>query len=265
MKKVEKNLVFLVAVILLLALALQSQASLVCHLEMEELSWKTAIDEVVDSSGNGNHGIAFSGATTTSGGVLGRCGSFDGINDAVSVYDSGGTGQVWPDLANYTAKTVIFWIKPLAGNTNAWAIPYHQDYWSANGGDLVRFDGTTNQISFYVKNSGGIIVNEENHSIPLNQWTMVGYSWDGTTVNYYINGVSIGTPDALSGTMGPLVGPEIGLSTTNRFKGNIDEFRIYNNALTATEVAGVYNSIPEPATTTLLLGGALGMVIRRKK
>ncbi|MDY6914359.1 MAG: LamG-like jellyroll fold domain-containing protein [Planctomycetota bacterium] len=49
------------------------------------------------------------------------------------------------------------------------------------------------------------------------------------------------------------------------FDGIIDEVRIYNRALGASEIEQNYNSIPEPGTMVLLGIGAAGLLIRRRR
>ncbi|MCK5021223.1 MAG: hypothetical protein KAS32_29705 [Candidatus Peribacteraceae bacterium] len=48
---------------------------LIAYYRMEEAAWGGTADEVIDSSGNGNHGTATT-ATTTASGKLGRGGDF---------------------------------------------------------------------------------------------------------------------------------------------------------------------------------------------
>ena len=50
-----------------------------------ETAWNGIPDEVIDSSGNKNHGTARGGATTTTNGISNNAGYFDGYNDLVRV------------------------------------------------------------------------------------------------------------------------------------------------------------------------------------
>jgi len=49
---------------------------LIAYWRMEETTWAGTLNEVVDSSGNGNHGTAAGSAVTIAGGKLGRGGDF---------------------------------------------------------------------------------------------------------------------------------------------------------------------------------------------
>jgi hypothetical protein len=70
-----------------------------------EASWNGTPDEVIDSSGNNNHGIARGGATTTTNGISQNAGFFDGFNDVVKV------NTAWT-LDVTDSITVEAWMKP---------------------------------------------------------------------------------------------------------------------------------------------------------
>jgi hypothetical protein len=74
--------------------------------------------------------------------------------------------------------------------------------------------------------------------VPVNTWTHLAATYDGTTLRLFANGTQIGSA-AMSGTLvksanalsigGSLVWGEY-------FEGLIDEVRIYNRALTSAEI-----------------------------
>ena len=81
--------------------------------------------------------------------------------------------------------------------------------------------------------------------VKTNMWNHVAFTYDGTNVYFYVNGVS-SAPIAQSlydfdlGTLAigcNLIG---GSTTQPSFDGGIDEFRIYNRALTASEIQAIY-------------------------
>ena len=103
---------------------------------------------------------------------------------------------------------------------------------------------------FVLKNSAGAS-QYQLFNFPVDEWTMVGYTWDGTTITYYSNNVAVAT-DSLSGTLacsgnnGMFIGAVS--ATSGRFNGPLDDVRIYDSALTAAQIDAIYQSanIPHP-------------------
>src|SRR5207245_2790525 len=79
--------------------------------------------------------------------------------------------------------------------------------------------------------------------IPLNTWTHLAGSYDGTTLKLYVNGVLdnskvFGTTPVASGQ--PLFIGRRNSSTPYAFQGLIDEMEVFSHALSSTEVASIY-------------------------
>jgi Concanavalin A-like lectin/glucanases superfamily len=87
--------------------------------------------------------------------------------------------------------------------------------------------------------SGGVVAVAD---LPLNVWTHLAATFDGTIFRFYVNGVQVA---ADMGTLGPVnaapleIGGSGGCST---FGGLIDEVSIYDRALSASEVQGIFNA-----------------------
>ena len=71
---------------------------------MDEPFWNGTPDEVIDSSGYGNHGMAYNGANTTDCSISGRAGYFDGIDDYVNIPHS---EDFWIDNGTSITKEYI--------------------------------------------------------------------------------------------------------------------------------------------------------------
>jgi hypothetical protein len=85
-----------------------------------------------------------------------------------------------------------------------------------------------------------------------NTWKLVTLTWNGSLMRAYINGVEDGSPVSFTGPIDsvvsgqlPVIGGETGAHEGNNnpswFNGSIDEVRVYNRALSATEVQQLYN------------------------
>lgn len=77
---------------------------LIAHWKMNESSWSGGEDEVHDSSGNGNHGTASSGTSTTESGKFNYAGVFDG-NDYLTI----GHNEQF-DLGEDDKMTIEAWV-----------------------------------------------------------------------------------------------------------------------------------------------------------
>jgi hypothetical protein len=106
----------------------------------------------------------------------------------------------------------------------------------------IQFDGSP---TWTIRSS-----DHENHGVdgpesPLNEWTHVTGTYDGNDLNLYINGQQIDVNDANSGNAGLLQDAnDLSIGNTvdgndRLFEGRIDDVRVYDVALTDTEVAYV--------------------------
>ena len=199
-----------------------------------DVDWGNTSTEIKDVSGKGNDGDA-SGLTTASAvrGKLGQALSFDGSSDYVAS-DVPVSGNI----------TLAAWIYPTSGSGEySGIITRPNQYTYGNYKVMFRSGGQYIQFLF----DGGS--SHVTHAISLNQWTHVAVSFDDSanTVSMYLNG-SIDTADTETASMstangyyGTLIGAGNTVYSDVYFEGKIDDVRIYNRALSATEVANLYN------------------------
>ena len=184
---------------------------------------------VVDQSGSGNNGVV-SGATSVTTGHTGRGRRFDGTNDLVRVTDSASldltgplTIEAWVFPTALGAKLRPIVVKQVTGSTIAYGLHAHRTNPRRPAGIVVA-NGATRTVN-------GTTV------MPSSTWTHLAFTFDGTNLRLYVNGSLVQTvaaTGAIAATTGDLL---IGTDTVGWFKGTLDDLRIYNRALTATEIA----------------------------
>lgn len=129
---------------------------------------------------------------------------------------------------------------------------------------------------------GGGTGNRASQSIGFtdtNVWHHVAMVIDNTagTVTAYLDGSNVGWANGGGGPSGNTftAGTDIsdtssltvGISSggTAEFRGEIDDFRLYNEALDQAGVLASMQAIPEPSSAALLGLGGLAMILRRRK
>jgi hypothetical protein len=190
-----------------------------------------------DKSGNGNNGVVY-GSTLISDrfGNTNSAYSFDGANDYVRITDS--------SILNITGNlTISAWLRT---NDIAPIIFSNMLEISPHSGYSLRLNFGKLRFMSGDKSLWG------NTSVNGNIWTHVAITLSGTTATSYVNGLfdtsgTVGIPTSSS------VDQTIGASYTPYYflKGSIDEVRIYNRALSYSEIQELY-SIPEPSTIIML-------------
>jgi hypothetical protein len=160
-------------------------------------------------------------------------------------------------LSNYTTLTMSCWFyatkAPLAGQSSCPMV-----YGNSTSGLAfigLNFSSTTNAIIF-----AGLygLTSVTSSALPINTWYHVVGVYTSTAVSLYVNGTLIGTNTgtAVVQTSSSLrIGDTTHGSIYNPFAGYIDDARLYNRILSATEITALYNQTPFqpilPATNTL--------------
>ncbi len=180
--------------------------------------------------------------------------TFDGIDDVVTVPSH-------PSLDFQDAITVAFWTKPYQlFDREAFLVSHGswQNRWKVSITPEHRLRWTVKTVSS-VKDldSGTVLKKDSVYSVAV--------TYDGSSMKVFANGLLDGEV-ALSGRMATTsldltIAQMLPGNIEWNFKGEIDDVRIYNRALTAEEIAelvGVATSIedpsgsPLPSSTTLL-------------
>jgi hypothetical protein len=207
------------------AAAAPNPANLVAHYKFE--------NNVLDSAGT-NHGTA-NGAPGYTAGIDGQAISLDGVDDYVSVAGVGISGNA--------PRTIAGWAKADVTEMNDWINVFGFTGPSGNGGhfDIEHVGNTDSSTHGYY---GVHMYGDEYDIIPVDlDWHHLAATYDGTTTYFYGDGILIGsgtytidTPDTVH--MGKRE------DNTNFFPGSVDDVRIYDYALSSSEIFSLAGGSP---------------------
>jgi PKD repeat protein len=181
---------------------------------------------IADASGKSNHGT-IKEAVRINTGKYGKALKFDGVNDWVTVNDS-----VSLDLSS--SMTLEAWVYPQT--TAGWRTVILKE----KSGDAVYYLDSSNDVKLPDSgiNIGGIKSINGANQLPVNQWTHLASTYDGQYHRLYVNGTEVAksAKNALIQQSGGAL--RIGGNSVwgEYFQGYIDEVRIYNRALTPSEI-----------------------------
>ena len=226
-----------------------NDSGLVLELHIDE---GTGNSVTVDSSGEGNDGTltnmnvtgnATSGWQGVDGGqwdnrsnvifVGGDHLQFDGVNDYVNCGN---------DVSLNIVDTLFLsaWCNHTLGATNYLTLV--GKYTDANNWLYWRINYVTNDLEVYWV-TGGVSSGASLSTIPvpINTWSHCAMFINGTTISFYIDGISVGGGN---GAVGLPIVPQtyVGQRGDNgrHFYGSIDEVRIYNRSLSEEEIYRQY-------------------------
>ena len=188
---------------------------------------ETSGNTVTDASGNANTGT-INNATRTTSGKFGGALSFNGTNAWVTVPDSASL-----DLT--AGMTLEAWVNPTAIGT-AWRCVVLKEQ-PANLIYALYAGNTKGRAATDVFTTADMQLNGTTNT-PLNAWTHLAATYDGTTLRLYVNGTQVASKP-VSGAIKTSTGVlRIGGNNIwgEYFAGLIDEVRIYNKALTAAQI-----------------------------
>ncbi|MCP4377997.1 MAG: PEP-CTERM sorting domain-containing protein [bacterium] len=278
--KTRRIITTLLAVGLFMGLTGVAQAGLTAY-------WSFDTGTPLVDSANGISGTLTGSAAITGGGYTGN-----GLDVSANDNDwlSVSSATMTPYAPGTNDFSISMWIKPQAGaglsgflnTTGTQGVEFHTTGDPVAGGKLALqlIFGSDSGFSAPRTTTIGIAAD--------NTWYHIAVSVDRTNakLSWYVNGVaetvmtSVGSFLDASGNIAAGFGnvkydAELQIGGNNNggaFQGMVDDFAIYDIALSAGEVAGLAdgsltpdNLIPEPATMSLLALGGIGVLARRRR
>lgn len=208
-----------------------AEDGLVVHLKFD--------DDLTDSSGSGNNATCEYGKVTYEDGIHGKSAVFDGKtyieipdNDSLDLKEL--TISLWAykvtPLNHYERVPYVYKEK----DVDHWSVPYRLYEYGDNLPILYLHEDDSELNQF----------NLESASIDIRKWFLLTATFDGSEARIYENGVLLKKKDVSGYPWATLGDLYIGLDEDGdlRFKGNMDDLRIYNRALSAKEVTALYDA-----------------------
>ncbi len=189
---------------------------------------KNMLNNVADSSGQGNNGNLVGFTSTSSAVVPGKVGQalkFKGFKNRVTA-----TGPILG-----STLSISMWLYPTCNTTACSTNNYHSLVTDGAGGNGLYYMQTGN-LDLYNGSA------QSSQTVPLNKWTHVAVSCNAGQCTYYVNAIA-DSNKITSGSFNFTVGGIGGDTYSNigeGFGGTIDDVRVYNRALSATEVEQLY-------------------------
>jgi hypothetical protein len=193
-----------------------------------------------DISYNGNDGTGENGVLSTTSGKLENAFDFDGSNDyvtksSISLVGNTFTFNHWINLdTTAPGSQIISSLAPSSGNIN-----------------YIQLETANDELRLLVGNSAGTIIKDyrtTSLNLATSTWHFISYSWDGTNLKIYSNGIEITALNKVTDSAGSLTSTTRSIylgtqrSLSGFMNGKLDEFALYDRALSLSEIQELYNS-----------------------
>lgn len=199
----------------------------------------TTLNDTIGSNDGTFSGYTFNdGAVTgatlnTTGGKYGSAYEFDGVDDEIEINDDANLDI----LSNRMSYGGWVNLDKLGSNIGV------MDKRNAGQGQYNLIILTSSQFACRIWNATSNINQVNTFSVPINTWTHLFCVYNGTDIIGYANGNKISSSIHTGNIPDGTANNQIGVAYANNpFNGSIDEVRIWNKALTQTEIQAEMNS-----------------------
>jgi hypothetical protein len=180
----------------------------------------------------GNNQTVYNSPTTTTTPGGSNAIVFNGSSYGIDV-----TGVASSSMTNYTMDVWFYAAANVGGNMVGELGQSSQGGWNVM---MMAINTNTIYVGFWI----GSVYQLNCGSYTANTWTHVAYTYSGTTVTGYVNGVQVatGTASKQRPTTG-FYGVGSAANPYSNFSGAIGAYKLYSRALTADEVKQNYNAL----------------------
>jgi len=189
--------------------------------------------QAADSSGNSNTGTLVNTPTWSTG--------FLTFDNTLSQYIS------TTNVVNIANVTVSAWVNVSSGRGVKEAIVSCQNGFNSNVGDKVLFIDASNRPQFFIYTGNTVITaNVSSPQLTSSGWHFICGTWDSTTCKVYLDASSFGSVTDSGGSYAGYTVPNIYIASLSissdydYFSGSVDDVRVYNRALSSTEISTLY-------------------------
>lgn len=209
-----------------------------------QVGWWSGDGNANDIAGT-NNGTLQNNATHTIGKV-GQAFSFNSL-DALLATPNSTLNDAFPTIS------IEGWVNPATHGTDGTGT-FGKTIVSNTNGDGFALRLLNGVIQSDLRLTGGDARTTFGTALPLNAWSHVALTYDGTNVRAFLNGVQVGSNFPASGTVkntansgiclfiGGDPSPACTADTGFGFNGGIDELSIYNRAITSDEITSIFNA-----------------------
>jgi hypothetical protein len=213
------------------------------------------IVRAMDLSGDGMTATPVNSPTYTAGRFGGACDFAEANSQYLTIpYSSA--------MAVTTAMSWSSWVY-LSSDTGRSMVMF---YWNGVGGNSVitPYIGSSNlnfHVDFHWNDSTSTFYQDFTTPITIGKWYFVSVTYDGSSIRSYVGAaggtLTAGTVTAATKTfVSSANGSTIGSAgSTEYWNGYLDDMRVYNRALSASEVAELYSGTPQNTIFTDTTGG----------